>query len=96
MEEKITCKKVLISWLQEHDNTIIAHHIIDSELYEYGKEMFGAYHSPASYHRNWCWLKNDSELLRENGIEIETIVEGHGKINRWKIKLIEQLKMELK
>ena len=95
-KQKVTCKKVLIDWLRNHSNTIIAHHIIDAELYEYGKEMFGVYCSASTYHRNWCWIKKDQELMRENGIEIETIVEGSGKINRWKIKLIEQLEMELR
>ena len=100
-KQKVTCKKVLIDWLRNHSNTIIAHHIIDAELYEYGKEMFGVYYSASTYHRIWCWLKKDIELLRENGLEIKNVISGPGKVNEWEVKWIDnvrnqQLKMELR
>ncbi len=89
MEEKTICKTVLLSWLKEHENAIIAHHVIDSSLYEYGKENFGVYYSAATYHRNFCWLKNEPATLRENGIELEQLVEGSGKVNKWRVNSIQ-------
>lgn len=86
MNEKINCKKVILEFLKEHPNAVIAHHFLDATLPEYGKNEFGAYYSSATYHRNFCWLKNDLKVLRENGIELEQLVEGAGKVNKWLIK----------
>ena len=81
---------------EQTNGTVIAHHIIDASLPEYGKEM-NAYYSPATFHRNFCWLKNEPDTLRENGIELEPLVEGAGKVNKWKIILLEQqIELELR
>lgn len=90
MEEKTICKTVLIQWLKEHEGAVIAHHVIDSSLYKYGEENFGVYYSSATYHRNFCWIKNDTELLRENGIELEQLVEGSGKVNKWRVTSLKE------
>jgi hypothetical protein len=93
--KEITCRKIVLDWLKEQTNgTVIAHHIIDARLPEYGKGV-DAYYSPATYHRNFCWLKNEPETLRKNGIELEQLVEGAGRVNKWKIKLTDQLEMLL-
>ncbi len=82
---KITCEKILLSWLKEYEGKEIAHYLIDEKLPRYGREIFGAHYSSSTYHRVFCWLKNDEGKLRENGLVLDQTVEGAGKVNRWRI-----------
>jgi hypothetical protein len=89
LTERITCKRIVIDWLKQHPNTIITHHFLDQELPEYGKEEFGVYYSPSTFHRVFCWIKKEPETLKEENIELEQLVEGSGKVNKWRIKSLE-------
>ena len=85
MEEKIKCETIVIDFLKSMKGGTIAHHLLDSHLPNYGICNFDKIYSPATYHRNFCWIKNNTELLRENGIELEQLIEGSGKVNKWKV-----------
>ncbi|OGU84381.1 MAG: hypothetical protein A2W11_03740 [Ignavibacteria bacterium RBG_16_35_7] len=85
MEEKVTCEKIVIDYLKSKVGSTIAHHDLDVALPLYGVKNYDKLYSPATYHRVFCWLKNEPETLRENGIELEQLVEGAGKVNKWKV-----------
>ena len=95
--KEINCEMIVIDFLKSMVGNTIAHHILDASLPRYGMQNYDKIYSPATYHRNFCWLKNDPDLLKENGIELEQLVEGSGKVNQWKVNSIkeEQLVMAL-
>jgi len=86
--KEINCKIIILEWMKEKNPITCFHHNIEKEVQEYGLEKFGKMYSYATYHRNFCWIKNDEKLLRENGIEITPLIEGSGKLNKWRITLI--------
>lgn len=93
--KQITCEKILLQWLKDHTNHIIAHHDIDMELPIYGKINHYTLYSSATYHRVFCWIKNDEKLLRENELIIDPLIEGCGKVNKWKVQTPEQIRMAI-
>ena len=96
MEEKVTCEKIVIDYLKSKMGTTIAHHVLDAALPLYGSQNYDRIYSPATYHRVFCWIKNDTELLRGNEIELEQLIEGSGKVNKWKVvSLKEELVLAL-
>jgi hypothetical protein len=90
MGKEITCEKIVIGYLRSKVGTTIAHHVLDAALPLYGSQNYGKIYSPATYHRNFCWIKNEPTILRKNGIELEQLIEGAGKVNKWKVNSLKE------
>ena len=92
---KITCKEIVIDYLKINCDVLITHHLLDLNLPYFGRSKFGKIYSPSSYHRNFCWIKRDSELLAKNGIElVPEKIEGKNYLC-WKVIHKGQIEMEL-
>jgi len=92
----MTCKEIIIDYLKANYGELITHHSLDSVLPNYGYLRFYKQYSPATYHRNYCWVKKDSELLLKNGIELKPEKLEGKNYDAWKIIRKQQTEMELK
>jgi hypothetical protein len=90
IEGKKTAKKILIKWLTKHVNQTIAYHDLENNVPVYGKVIHSTQHSAGTYRREFAWLKKDEELLKKNKLDLEQLVEGSGRVNKWKINLLKE------
>ena len=96
-KEKMTCKKLLIEWMKEKNPMIVTHANLERETRDYALIKYGKpCYSPSTYHRWFCWLKeDDGALLKEHGLEVVALVEGSGKENVWRITQAPQMMLAM-
>ena len=93
----MTCKEIIIDYLKINcNNILISHHLLDILLPDYGFSKFGKRYSSSTYHRIFCWLKNEPETLSKNGIELKPVKIRGEHYNSWRVIRKPQIEMESK